>query len=372
MIRHARAGLGWILALLGLAGAAQAKPPTPEAVWLDLPECATPPYDTRELLRTLELELGSYQLRLRVQPPRATEDGLGVSVALPRCDADADSLTLQYRDGDGQRSRKRALSLRDVPRPARARTLALVIAEALRPSRWPAAAEQAAAPSGPAEQAPRSRQDSLTPATADPLSTAAPSDLPVRQPPRLASSFRSSALRADVHDDPLISPDDPYPWPQRLQMGLGAHARLVTRDSNLLLGAELNLRGQVSSVNDLALEAFYSGGKTWTARGGNLELMWYGLAAGLDTRFSERSQLRLGPRLSLSRLEDRWTSTAALLTAVGGRIDFGARLAQRAHLDVRIELDHSVYVKALSQDRDALPWYGWMLTWGAGVSLDVI
>jgi len=137
-----------MVVLLGLSSAAPAHAGTPETVWLELPECATPPYDTRELLRALELELGSHQLQLRVQPPRAKQDGLGVSVALPHCDADADSLTLQYRDGDGQRSRKRELPLRDVPTPARARTLALVIAEALRPSRWPGAPAHAGACDG--------------------------------------------------------------------------------------------------------------------------------------------------------------------------------------------------------------------------------
>jgi len=356
-----------MVVLLGLSSAAPAHAGTPETVWLELPECATPPYDTRELLRALELELGSHQLQLRVQPPRAKQDGLGVSVALPHCDADADSLTLQYRDGDGQRSRKRELPLRDVPTPARARTLALVIAEALRPSRWPGAAEA----SGAAEQPP-TRQHTLAPATADPLGTKGGSDLPVRKPPVLGVSHSGSAPGGDVHDDPLLSPDDPYPWTQRLQLGVGAHARLVTRDSNLLPGAELNLRGQMSRLTNFALEAFYTGGRTWTAHGGDLNLTWYGAATGFDARLSESSQLRLGPRISLSRLEDRWTGTAALLTAVGGRFDFGARLAQRATLDVRMELDHSLYVKALSHDRDSLPWYGWILTWGAGVSLDMI
>ena len=104
MIRHARAGFSWMAVLLGLASAAPAPAAAQEAVWLELPECATPPYDTRELLRTLELELGTHQLRLRVQPPRAQGGGLGVSVTLPRCDADADSLTLQYRDQERERS----------------------------------------------------------------------------------------------------------------------------------------------------------------------------------------------------------------------------------------------------------------------------
>jgi hypothetical protein len=357
--------------LLGLSSAAPARAAAPEAVWLELPECATPPYDTRELLRTLELELGSHQLRLRVQPPRTPADGLGVSLALARCEADADSLTLQYRDADGQRSRKRALSLRDVPRPARARTLALVIAEALRPSRWPEATAPATEPSAPAERAP-TRQRTLAPAPADPLSSKAQSVLFVRQFPLYGALSSGSALGNGVHDDPLLSPEDPYPWTRRLQLGFGAHARLVTRDGNLLLGAELSLRGQLSARTDLALEAFYSGGRTWTAHGGDLNLSWYGAATGLDTRLSETSQLRFGPRVSLSHLQDSWTGSAALLTAVGGRLDFGARIAQRATLDVRLELDHSLYVKGLSQDRDSLPWYGWMLTWGAGVALDVI
>jgi hypothetical protein len=370
MIRQAHAGFRLIAVLLGLAGAGPAYAGTPDAVWLELPECATPPYDTRELLRRLELELGSHQLRLRVQPPRSTGNGLGVSVALPRCDADADALTLQYRDGDGQRSRKRALSLRDVPKPARARTLALVIAEALRPSRWPGAAVPAE-PSAPAEQRP-TRQRTLAPAAADPLSVKDASPLFVRQFPLSGASLRRSALGDGVHDDPLIAPDDPYPWAEHLQVGFAAHARLVTREGNLLLGAELNLRGRMSRLTNVALEAFYSEGRTWTERGGDLDLAWYGLAAGFDTRLAQTSQLRLGPRLSFSRLEDDGTGAAALLTAVGGRFDFGARLAQRATLDVRMELAHSLYVKGLSHDRDSLPWYGWILTWGAGVSLDVI
>jgi hypothetical protein len=370
MIRHAHAGLRWMAVLLGLASAGPAYAGKPDAVWLELPECATPPYDTRELLRTLELELGSHQLQLRVQPPRATGAGLGVSLALPRCDADADSLTLQYRDGDGQRSRKRALSLRDVPKPARPRTLALVIAEALRPSCWPGAAAPAE-PSAPAEQTP-TRQRTLAPATADPLSVKDASALFVRQFPRFGASLRRSAPGDGVHDDPLISPDDPYPWTQRLQIGFGAHARLVTREGNLLPGAELNLRGQISRLTNLALEAFYTGGRTWTAQGGELNLNWYGAGAGFDARLSETSQLRFGPRLSVSHLEDDWSGAAAMLTAVGGRLDFGAWLMQRATLDVRMELAHSLYVKALSHDRDSLPWYGWIVTWGAGVSLDVI
>ena len=70
MIRHARAGLRlMVVLLLGLASEAPAHAGAPAVVWLELPECATPPYDTRELLRTLELELGSHQLRLRVQRP---------------------------------------------------------------------------------------------------------------------------------------------------------------------------------------------------------------------------------------------------------------------------------------------------------------
>jgi hypothetical protein len=349
--------------LLGLASAAPARAAAPEAVWLELPECATPPYDTRELLRTLDLELGTHQLRLRVQPPRSKAEGLGVSVTLPRCAADADSLTLQYRDGQGQRSRKRALPLRDVPRSARARTLALVIAEALRPSRWPDAAP-------PAEENATPERE-LAPATGDPLSTKGHSALFVRRFP-LFRAKASSAPSYDLHDDPLLSPDDPYPWNHRLQLGFGAHARLVTREGNLLPGAELNLRGQMTRRSDLGLEVFYSRGRSWTDGNGIVDLTWYGAATGIDLRLSETSQLRFGPRVSLSRLEDSRTGSAALLTAIGGRIDFGARLAQPATLDLRLELAHSLYAKALNRERDTLPWYGWILTWGAGVTLDVI
>jgi len=367
MTRLGRATFTVISCLLALFGSREARARGLETVWLELPDCATPPYDPRELLRSLELELTPYHLRVQTRPAGNSARGPSVSVALARCDAAADSLLLVFGDGLGERGRERALPLRDVPKAARARTLALVIAEALRPSRWAGDAEQTLPAPARSDDASSSEPPRLAPATADPLRTVTQQELPIREFPIRSSS----APNESVHDDPLFETDDPYPWPYRVSFGVDAQARLVTLHNNLLLGFGLNLHGLLLGRAQWALEGAYFGGDTRTPEGGDLNLRWWTGAAGLDFPLGKSPRLQIGPRLSLARVEDSRNSTALVLTTCGGRVSLGAKLAQQTNLSFHLEVDRSLQVFALTPGRDSLPWYGWMLMWGAGASFEI-
>jgi hypothetical protein len=368
MTRLARAAVTLVPCLLAFSSAAPAQARGLETVWLELPDCATPPYDPRELLRSLEIELSPYHLRVRTQPAGETQRGLSVSVSLARCDARADSLTLVYGDALGQRSRERELPLRDVPKAARARTLALVIAEALRPSRWAAEnGEQNEPAPDPPDEGSANGPPSLAPALADPLRADARHELPTQQLPARSAGMPELTL----HDEPLFQTEDPYPWPSRLRFGFDAQALLETRHNNLLIGFGLSARGALLGRSQWALELSYFGGDAQTPEGGPLNLRWWTGAAGVDFPLARSPRLHFGPRCSLSRLEDSSSATAALLTTCGGRASLSAKFAPVMSLNVHLELDRSLQVVALTPGRDSLPWYGWMLTWGAGVSFDI-
>jgi len=366
MTRLARA-LTLIPCLLAFSSAAPASARGLETVWLELPDCATPPYDPRELLRSLEIELSPYHLRVQTRLAGDTQPGLSVSVGLARCDARADSLTLVYGDALGQRSRERELPLRDVPRAARARTLALVIAEALRPSHW--AGETDAQSPAPDQPDTGSAPDlpSLAPGMADPLRADAP-----HEPPTPAFPGRSAGTQAlPEDDDRLFQTEDPYPWPNRFRLGFDAQALLETRHNNLLIGFGLSAHGALFRRSQWALELSYFGGDVGTPEGGVLNLHWWTGAAGLDFPLTGSPRLQFGPRFALSRLGDSDASTSVLLTTCGGRASLSAKFTAQMALNVHLEVDRSLQVLTSTPGRDSLPWYGWMLTWGAGLSFDI-
>jgi hypothetical protein len=366
MTKLGRAGFTLICSCIGLAIAASARAEQTQTVWLVLPDCATPPYDPSELSRSLDVELAPYHLRAQVRTADSTEPGTSVRVGLPRCDADGPWLTLQYGDAVGRRSRKRALSLRDVPRPARARMLALVIAYALRPARSgddPDASVPAPAP----HDEPR-RLEPLAPAPADPVRVDTPNDLPIRNFPFPLRPAGDLPTRDSPFDaDPAADTKWRRALPGALRLGAGLEFRLLTGSSSLLFGVELNLRGHLLGRSEWALEAVHSEGNTDAS-----ELDWWKAGVGVDYPLTAAPCLRLGPRLTLARVEGTGASPSATsLLSAGGRASFSARILQRANLDVQFQLDHSSYVEPWTADTPSLPWYGWVLTWGAGLSLDI-
>jgi len=364
MTRLGRVGFTLIPLCIGLASAAPSRAAEPETVWLELPDCATPPYDPSELSRSLEVELAPYGLQARVRTPGSTERGTSVHVGLPLCGADGRWLTLQYGDAVGKLSRKRALSLRDVPRPARARTVALVIAYALRPAR--SMDEEEASDAAPARHEP-SRQEALAPAPADPVRVDTLDDLPMRNFP---IPLQPVGALAPIDASVAHGTDAEWrrqPLPGSLRLGAGAEWRLLSPRSNVLFGMELNLRGHLLGRSEWALEGAYVDGNT-----GALDIEWWKAGLGVDYPLTDAPCIRLGPRLALARVESIGVShSVASVVSAGGRASFSARFARRSSLDVQVEVDHGAYVKSLTVNEASLPWNGWVLTWSAGFSFHI-
>jgi len=377
MTRLGRSGSLLIPLYVALASAAAARAgaaetQAAETVALVLPECATPPYDPSELAKSLEVELAPYHLRAQLRTAEATELGTSVRVGLPRCDADSRWLTLQYGDALGRRSRKRAISLRDVPRPARARMLALVIADALRPAR--ALDEKDSSPATPPDEEPR-RLEALAPATADPVHTDTVDDLPIRNFPIALSSTSELSAKDDFFyaADGADSPGwYQRPLPGTLRLGAGGQWQMLSPYQNLLSGIELNVRGHLLGRLEWALEGAFLSGKA-----GESDMDSFKGGLGVDYPLTDSPALRLGPRLTLARVEmfggdgGNGGRSAAKVLAAGGRVGFSARFARRASLDVQVEVDHDLRVQSLTDHAASMPWQGWASTLTAGLSFHI-
>jgi len=322
------------------------------SLWLDLPDCATPPYQPEELLHALDVELSPERLRVRVEEGVASNRGPRVVLRVSSCDPHADSLTLQIWTSQGRFLGARSIALGQIEPTARARTVALLITDALRPPRLP----EGTMPSAESREL-----------ESDPSG-------PTRAPAGAALP-RSSA---QVHDDPLPETDDPYPKPSSLRVGVGAHARLIARDGNLLLGVEVSARGHLLGATQWAVEGSYSQGDSWTPLR-DLDLAWWNGAVGVDLVASDTPHFSLGPRLALARVDGSPSSEdpsvgsgsqeRAVVVTLGARATLSAPLWRRTAMLATLELSHSLYETPLTEQGEFLPWYGWALTWGIGVSL---
>ncbi|HKO90671.1 MAG TPA: hypothetical protein VJU61_05940, partial [Polyangiaceae bacterium] len=235
---------------------------------------------------------------------------------------------------------------------ARARTVALLITDALRPPRLP----EATAPSA-AERELESNPFGPAPSAGPTVARAGP----------------------PVHDDALLETGDPYPQDpasSALLIGVGLHARLITRDGNLLLGFELSARGPLLGVTEWAVEGSYSEGDTWTPLQ-ELELNWWNGAVGVDFIAADSPRFSLGPRLAVARVAGETSEAVsfgldgeqrALVMTLGARANLSARLWRSAAISATLEISHSLYETPLTEQGEYLPWYGWALTWGVGVS----
>jgi len=345
---------GALLVLFGtsLVAAAPARAGETDSgtLWLDLPNCATPPYQPEELLHALDVELGPERLRAQVEHDTRADSGPRVVLRVSSCDPHADSLALQIWNSEGRFLGARSIELGQIEPAARARTVALLITDALRPPRLP---EGAAPPAASRELA----SDPFGP------TQAAMTALPRSRPP--------------VHDAPLPETDDPYPKPTNVHVGVGAHARLITRESNLLLGVELSVRGRLLGFTEWAIEGSYSQGDSWAPLG-DLELAWWNGAVGIDFVASDTPHFSLGPRLALARVDGSLTSEdpsvgfisqeRTVVVTLGARANLSARLWRRTAMLATLELSHSLYESPLTELGEFLPWYGWALSWGIGVS----
>ncbi len=325
---------------LGVVRVAAAREPA--EVWIELQDCAQPPYDPEQLSSSLALELSPYGLRARVQDGAAAR-GSQLYVLLARCDARAGSLWLHWQE-PGTPPRERELSLRDVPWPARARTLALLISDALRPARWRESQESA-------HPAPEQRATGAPHALA-PL----PDDMP---------HYAGLPLRSD-----------PYPEPYRVYWSGALRANWVPRVGVLIYGAGTGLAGRLAGHVDWAIDAAYAGGRS-TANRALYDLQWLNAALGADYNLASERQVQLGPRLTVAHVlgygeTERANDVGESLVLLGGRIRLSPRLrSERVSLDLLLDAGYPLLTLHTPKGSGPLPWTAWVFTLGTGLSIEL-
>lgn len=335
----------WLLSLL--PGAALGEPatsalgppePAPDRVLVALPRCQRLPYDAADFLAALSLELAQRGIEARLLEGNVEAEpspGSDVSVELPGCDPDALALHLLMATGREERS----LPLHDIRFEARARALALLIAESLS-TRAPSPAPTPRAPSKAASGG-----------AAPPRAFAGPAD---------AAEERSSVGSAR----------------SRARLGAALSARSTAGALEPLWGAEVNLRAPVLSSLEWVAEAAFARRtqETWL---GDFGLRWWSLSGGLDGCSRGEIEWRLGPRVSLVRVSShaepragsRGASTSDALVLLGGRGAVGLPVGDSAW-QVSLALDAQRALRGLQLYAGGTPSValdGWLI--GASVGL---
>jgi hypothetical protein len=328
-----------------LAAPARADGGAASTLWLSLPSCDTPPYQPAELEHALAVELGARGLssQLGAGSPSAPR----VLLSLSRCAPDAESITLQISTRQGRALPDRTVELRSIEPRARARTVALLIVEALEPPRLSGSEEST--PPGP---------------EVEEQGTA----------PGLTLVPQQSEL-----DELLLERQDPYPSPLGLRLGVAAHAHLILRDNSALVGLELSAGGRLAR----RVEGSYSSGDSYSGglyyeidtQGRSYELQWYQAALGLDLLLLEQPQLSVGPRFGVARVigdyagdQGEAAQERALLLTLSARFQLSVPLTRYMDLKLALELGDHIYEHFFTPEAAALPMYGMIMSWGLGVT----
>jgi hypothetical protein len=317
-----------LLAQLVLASGAHARepagPPASGRVVVALPACENPPYDSAELWAALELEIGQRGLELHAaepEPPQAPD----VSLELPRCERSAESLGVKVVATRGGEANERKVWLVDTPYEARARTLALLIAESL--------------PRQAAETAPTARADSAAEATLEPSSTesepltrGAPEPSPLERD-TTESAPVAHAARRGVH----------------AQLGAAFQGRSSIETLQPFWGLELNLRVPAWHSLEWAAEAGFAthSERTWV---GALDARWWSLSGGLDWSWRDALDWSAGPRLSVAHVSASGAPRAGWrdvhqtdqLVSLGARVGLGLPIGGAWRLSLALELQRAL------------------------------
>lgn len=327
---------------LGLAWASAAAAQPPAAVMLHTSTCQ--PEADAALRRALEVELSA----LHVEPRWASTDAVGAPAPITlsaECDAESASVSLRVWASEPRLVLSRFVALRDVDEPARARTLALVISEALGPTLASEADDglDAPAPEAAPAEAPRARR-------------------------------RAALTPIDPYNDELFTTTNPYGMPHAFRIGTSAVARVAMRDSSVLLGAELALNGPISEHFDAALEASYTGSTTWSSA---LRGSWWSMAVGADFVHFDAIGLAAGPRLSLGHLsltrDDSFdpTTERTLVAQLGMRTKFEVPIDDRLSALMTFGVQHTLGVYALTYYTGLDEGLNsWVLSWSLGLGVE--
>jgi hypothetical protein len=324
----------------GLVWAAPAGAQPPAAVMLHTSTCR--PQDDAALRRALEVELQA----LHIEPRWASTDAVGAPAPITlsaECSADSDSVSLRVWASNPRLVLSRFVALRDVDEPARARTLALVISEALGPTLA------------------IDRDDSAERAEPPP-------------PPRRGSGFSRSDPYGDQGANELFTTRNPYGMPHTFRIGAAAQTRLAMRDSSVLLGAEVGASGPIADSVDASFEVSYSG----TASGMSaLPSSWWSVALGSDFVHFDAIGLAAGPRLSFGHLSITRndsggpTTERTLVAQLGLRSKFEVPVSERVSALLTFAAQHTFGVYALT-DYTGLDegLNGWVISWGLGLGVE--
>lgn len=352
----------------GLAWAVPAAAEPPAAVLLHTSTCG--PEQDAKLRRALEVELEA----LQVEPRWASTDAVGAPPPITlsaECDLGSGSVSLRVWASTPRLVLSRFVALRDVEEPARARTLALVISEALGPtlassrdtgSSEPSAGAPAEAASEPAD----------APVLAPPAapSQAAPSRARSRRRPAL---YRINPYGAGDSGE-LFTTTNPYGTGRTLRVGTAAQARLSLRDSSVLLGGEMGMSGPATDDLDATFELSFAGSTSaLSAR----DATWLSTAFGIDFVRGDTIGFAIGPRLTLGYLgisdvvELEPTTERTLVTQLGLRSKFEVPIDGGLSALLTFGAHHTLGVYALTYYTgldEGLN--GWVISWSLGLGVE--
>lgn len=340
---------------LGLAWAAPAAAEPPAAVLLHTSTCG--PEQDAALRRALEIELEA----LHIEPRWAGTDAVGAPAPITlsaECDRSSGSVSLRVWASNPRLVLSRFVALRDVDEPARARTLALVISEALGPTLARPADDGVAAPPAPARPAPPTRE----------------ADAAQPRAPRRPVFYRINPY-GDADSDELFTTTNPYGMPHAFRIGTAAQARLSLRDSSVLLGAEMGMSGPLSEDFDATLEVSYAGSTRWLSA---LDATVWSVAFGSDFVHFDTIGFALGPRLAFGHIgitDDgsfERVSERTLFTQLGLRSKLEVPIDERLSVLLTFGAHKTLGVYALTTRYTGLDegLNGWGINWSLGLGVE--
>lgn len=297
----------------GLAtGVGSARAASPAPVHIALPDCATPPVDSGELITALGVELGAAGIPLTSDA--AASGTTRVTLDLSACAEDAQEIriTIDFvAPSISKASLSTRLSLLDVPPESRPRTVAVAVAELLRVTRPPsegAPPEESPTPAATLAKAPARPPMVTTPPRASPAS--ARHVLPVERRPAASPSYGASAVMA---------------W---LARGEDAFAGV---------GAELAIDLESGWRPRLGLDLLRN--SAWSQLG-EIDLTVLSAVVGYDRRFGARPVVAVGPEVRVSAVRAKGQSVLGVPeeAQLSGFAGAGARVTLDVPLFRRVQI----------------------------------
>jgi hypothetical protein len=328
-----------------LLASAPAHAAEPKAVAVEVTDCTSAAEEPSGLLDALTVELAPLRLRPVWASNNPQEVVARVLLRNQNCAHSSAPLELRIWSGQSRLITERTISTRAVSRPALRRTLALLVSEALGPSR---------------EASPEGTLDSDSDLAAFPFDAPTPAD----------------ARRFDATpDDALFFSADPYPRPSYLHLGAAAEMRLAPPFGSILLGVELDAHAHLSGSSDWATEISYAGAGNWEPDGAVI-VRWWELASGIDLLATSDDSVAIGPRISASYVAALTNDPTdlriqrALIGELGLRARWSTQLGTVAALQAVASVSHTLGVLALTEDEVLeKPLDGWLLSWGMGIAI---